>query len=50
MSETRQADEDKSDQNDDQNIEQLKHLTLNGENGVSTQDQFTPTLNYLQVP
>lgn len=50
MSENQQADDGKSEKNDDHNAEKLKHLTLNEENEVSSQDKLTPTLDYLQVP
>lgn len=51
MSDARQTDDHKkSEENDDHGAEQLKRLTLNEENGVSEQNQCTPTLDYLEVP
>lgn len=49
MNGTRQAEEGKSEKNDDDNAEKLKRLTLNEENKASSKDKCTPTLDYLQV-
>lgn len=46
MNEIRHFDEDQL----GDNAEQLKRLTLNGENGVLKPTKCTPTLDHLQVP
>jgi len=50
MSETGPADKEMSNQDNNDNAEQLKHMTLNEQNGVSDKTECTPTLDYLQVP
>lgn len=50
MSETKKTDQDKSETNDNNNLDQLKSLTLNQENEILEPKKCTPTLDYLQVP
>lgn len=50
MSETDQTNGDRAERNDDDNAEQLKCLTLNEKDKVSKQNEYTPTVDYLQVP